>query len=75
MGEPVYCEDCDSSSADNATRPSWRWLCLASPNKGHRGYVTRGYWDKDEPYHRCATINRDGDCTMFEPSKGDDDGA
>lgn len=71
---PVFCESCDNSSADNASRPSWRWLCLANPRTTGTGYVTRAYWDRDEPYYRCNTINTAGECPDYverkEPPNG-----
>ncbi len=74
MTEPVYCESCDGNWPDNKNRPTWRWLCMFTPNRTNTGYVTRNYYDKDEPLKRCTVVNWNGECDKFKPRKDDNDG-
>ena len=63
MGEReyVFCEDCDAAIKEG---PTWRWLCLEAPRAGN-GFVTRVFYDKDDPYERCVSVNQFGNCRWF----------
>lgn len=64
----TYCESCDHVSRAREGTPSYRWLCLKHPNDAGFGFVTREFWDKDDPYLRCVNVNG-GNCPLFEKRK------
>lgn len=72
LREAVYCADCEFWHPDNASKPSRLHMCAAWPNPNARGYgfVTRDKWDRDDPFRRCADLNRDGICPLYREKRG-----
>ena len=67
--EVVYCETCEFLDDHSiASKRSWGAMCMKFPNID-MGYVTKNGWDLDPPYRRCATINTNGHCPLYEPRR------
>lgn len=59
----TICKQCTHLHSE-AKRDHWvRWLCSAFPIEVHTNYVTG---ESTEPYALCRSINKDGNCEMYE---------
>lgn len=61
----IYCEDC--TYATQRTERFWKWLCMRAPKEPKTNFVKRS--TITEPYEKCLSVNKDGNCPMFESLK------
>lgn len=59
------CAACRHLHVPDRGAPWYRWLCLTAPAEPGYNPVT-GRIQADPPWRRCAAVNHDGSCAMFE---------
>lgn len=63
----VYCEDCTHATQRHPDK-LYRWLCMASPVEPKEGFIRKNVLS-GPPYKKCETVNKDGNCQLYEKLK------
>lgn len=58
----TFCRDCRWLHGDAKRDPHWRWMCAGAPN----AQVNPVSGTIDPPYHFCRSVNRIGECSLYE---------